>query len=65
MTKIEFCKQIVQTVDNCRAIDGMTDSEVAEAISGLISPLTPIDIKRFAAWGLPAQKSTIDKCWCA
>jgi len=63
MTKMEFCKQIVQTVDNCRAIDGMTDLEVAEAVSGLISPLTPKDIKRFAAWGMPHQQSTVDLCW--
>jgi hypothetical protein len=63
MTKHEFCKQIVQTVDNCREIDGMTDDEIATAIEGLISTLAPKDMKRFAAWGYPAQVSTVDKCW--
>ena len=63
MTKNELCKQIVQTVDNCRSIDGMSDDEIAVAIEGIITPLQPKDMKRFAAWGHPNQQSTPDKCW--
>ena len=63
MTKAEFCKQIVQTVDNCRSLGSMTDDEIAKAIEGLIAPLAPKDLKRFAAWGSPEHQTTIDKCW--
>lgn len=63
MTKQEFCKQILQLVDNCRSIDDMPEDEIATAISGLIDPLAPKDKKRFAAWGNPDQQTTIDKCW--
>jgi len=63
VTKHEFCKQILQTVDNCRSIDGMTDDEIAIAISGLISPLAPKDIKGFAKWGSPEQQAEVDDCW--
>jgi len=63
VTKHEFCKQILQTVDNCRSIDGMSDNEIALAISGLISPLAPKDINEFAKWGHPSQQTTVDKCW--
>jgi len=63
MTKHEFCRQIVQTVDNCRRIDDMSDEEIATAIEALISPLTPKDVKRFAVWGKPEHQTTPDKCW--
>ena len=63
MNKHEFCKQIVQTVDNCRSLDKMTDDEIAVAISSLISPLAPKDLKRFAGWGIPEHQTTTDKCW--
>ncbi len=63
MTKHEFCRQIVQTVDNCRSIDGMTEDEIAKALEGLLAPLAPKDRKRFAAWGQPEYQTTPDQCW--
>ena len=63
MTKQEFCKQIVQTVDNCRSIDKMNDDEIAQELSGLIVTLVPKDKKRFASWGKPEHQTTTDKCW--
>jgi predicted DNA-binding transcriptional regulator AlpA len=63
MTKKEFCKQIIQTVDNCSNIDGMTDDDIAEALGGLLAPLSPKDLKRFSMWGKPEQQTTPDNCW--
>ena len=63
MNKIEFCKQILQTVDNCRLIDGMSDDDVAKNIGYLMSPLAPKDMDRFAEWGQLSQQTTVDKCW--
>jgi len=63
MTKHEFCRQIVQTVDNCRSIDDMSEDEIATALEGLLAPLAPKDRKRFAAWGQTEHQTTPDKCW--
>jgi hypothetical protein len=63
MTKHEFCRQIVQTVDNCRSIDGMSEDEIATALEGLLAPLAPKEMKRFAEWGHPEHQTTPDKCW--
>ena len=63
MTKQEFCKQIVQTVRNCESLDLMDDEQIAKALEGLIAPLAPKDMKRFAEWGNPEHQTTIDKCW--
>ena len=63
MNKDEFCRQIVQTVDNCRSLDKMTDDEIASVLSSLLSTLQPKDLKRFAGWGIPEHRTTADKCW--
>lgn len=63
MTQKEFCKQIIQMVDNCRDIDGLTDDELAERLTGLLEHLEPRDRVRFAKWGFPEQKSTPKECW--
>lgn len=62
MTKKEFCKTIVETVDNMNFI-GKDKEEQAEAVMDLISALAPKDIKRFAKWGQQNQQSTVEECW--
>lgn len=63
MTRIEFCKQIVQAVDNCRSLDNMSDDEIAVVVSSIIAPLEPKDKKRFAKWGQSEHHSTPEDCW--
>ncbi len=63
MTKSEFCKDILQLVDNCRSIDGMSDDQIGRAIESFIAPLAPKDIKGFAKWGHKKQQSTVNDCW--
>ena len=63
MNKNEFCKQIIQIVDNCREIDNLEDNDIALELEGFLSVLTPKDRRRFAEWGQPKDKTTPDKCW--
>jgi len=63
MTKHEFCKDIVELIDNMNYIGETDKSKQIEAVKALISPLKPKDLKRFAKWGQPHQQTTIDKCW--
>lgn len=62
MTKKEFAKSILETVDNMDYV-GTLEEERIWAIEALLSPLKPKDIKRFAKWGQPDQQSTPEKCW--
>ncbi|PJA24979.1 MAG: hypothetical protein COX57_05825 [Alphaproteobacteria bacterium CG_4_10_14_0_2_um_filter_63_37] len=63
MNKAEFCRQIVQAVDNCRNLDGMTDEEVAVELQQFLSCLEPKDRENFAQWGYPGCRSTPNECW--
>ena len=63
MNKLDFCKNILQTVDNSRLLDGASDDEVVETISILLSTLTPKDTGKFSSWGMPNQQTTPEKCW--
>lgn len=62
MTKREFAKSILETVDNMDFV-GTEPEERIWAIEALLSPLKPKDIKRFAKWGNPEQQTTPEKCW--
>jgi hypothetical protein len=63
MTKKEFCKTIVDTIDNMNYIGETDKDKQTEAVMALISPLKPKDLKRFAKWGQPEQQTTPEKCW--
>ena len=62
MTKREFCKSIIETIDNMNHI-GVGEDEQVQALMNLIAPLKPKSLKKFAKWGVPEQQSTEEKCW--
>lgn len=63
MTKEEFAKQLLQTVDNARELDGADDPEIVGQLLFMLETLQPVDREKFAAWGYVHQKSTPAECW--
>lgn len=58
MTKKEFAKQILETVQNNGYV-----KESIPSIMALLDTLEPKDREKFAKWGFPEQQSTPEKCW--
>ena len=63
MTKEKFAKTILEIVDNSREIDNKSNDEIVKEIASFLSIVEPKDIERFAIWGMPEDKSTVQKCW--
>lgn len=63
MTKKDFCKTIVETIDNMNYIGEADKEQQIRAVMALLSPLEPKDKKAFAKWGNPDVQTTPDKCW--
>ncbi|MBC7847240.1 MAG: hypothetical protein H7Y10_12185 [Flavobacterium sp.] len=61
MTKLEFAKQLIETVTN--NYDMQQDHENEPAVMALLEVLEPKDKEVFAKWGFPNQQSTVDDCW--
>lgn len=63
MKKKEFAKHLIQTIDNARELDGLSDDQVVEVVECLLGLLEPKDKERFAKWGTPEKQVDIKDCW--
>ena len=58
MTKEDFAKQIIETVENSG-----DQEEAFELIFSMLSLLHPVDRAQFAQWGYPEQRVSEGICW--
>ncbi len=58
MTKTALAEEIVQSIEN-----HPDRNDQLECVIAFLTTLQPKDFERFAQWGYPEQKSTVEECW--
>lgn len=61
MTKENFARQIIETVNNYN--ESGEPTVASESIISFLDLLEPRDRESFAKWGYPQDQSTEDECW--